>query len=77
MMGAILGGGFTLLALGGLVVYVCFPVAWRTPGVWLATSLLGIPALILLAGLIAAYPPLLVLALIVAFAGSGVRKKRR
>lgn len=76
MIGALLGGGFTLLALGYCIVNICFPVKYRTRGVWLVTSLLGIPALLLACMLIAAFPPLLVLALIVAFAGNEVRKRR-
>lgn len=75
-MGMVLGGGFTLLALGWLIVEVCYPVKWRTREVWLATSLLGIPALLAVCALIAAFPPLLVLALIVAFAGNEIKNRR-
>lgn len=76
MVGAILGGGFTLLTLGYLICEICFPVKYRTKGVWLLTSLLGIPALLALCALLVAFPPLIVLALIVAFAGNQVRKKK-
>lgn len=75
-MGMALGGGFTLLALGWLIVETCYPLKWRTRGVWLLTSFVGIPALLALCALFAAFPPLLVLALIVAFAGSGVSNRR-
>ena len=75
-MGMILGGGFTLLVLGYFIMEICFPVPWRTRGVWLATSLLGIPALLALCALLAAFPPLIVLVLIVAFAGNEVRNRK-
>jgi hypothetical protein len=71
-----LGGGFTLLALGYLICEICYPVQYRTTGVWLLTSLLGIPALLALCALFVAFPPLIVLALIVAFAGNHIRKKK-
>ena len=74
-LGALLGGGFTLLVLGWAITHICYPIQWRTPGVWLATSLLGIPALLVGASLVAKFPALLVLALIAAFAGDQFRKR--
>lgn len=68
MIGAIVGGGLALLTLGFFIVEICFPAQWRTRGVWLLTSFVGIPAGLLLVAAFAAYPPLIVLALIVAFA---------
>ena len=67
MIGAIVGGGLALLTLGYFIVEICFPVQWRTAGVWLLTSLVGIPAGLLVVAAFAAYPPLIILALIVAF----------
>lgn len=67
-MGAIIGGGLCLLTLGFFIVEICFPIAWRTNGVWLLTSFVGIPAGILAVSLVVAFPPLIILALIVAFA---------
>lgn len=68
MIGAVIGGGLALLALGYLIVEICFPVQWRTKGVWLLMSLAGIPAGLLVLAAFAAHPPLIILALIVAFA---------
>lgn len=74
-MGAIIGGGLGLLALGFFIVEICFPVQWRTWSVWLLTSLVGIPAGLLLVAAFAAWPPLVILALIVAFAANPSRKR--
>lgn len=74
-MGAIIGGGLCLLTLGFFIVEICFPVAWRTKGVWLLTSFVGIPAGILAVSLVVAFPPLVILGLIIAFAGGPTRKR--
>ena len=46
----------TLLVFGGLIVHTCFPHRWQTWGVWMGISLRGIPALLLLAATVIAYP---------------------
>lgn len=74
-MGTLIGGGFALLALGFFVVEICFPIEWRTKGVWMATSFIGIPAFLLLITLAIAWPPLFVLGLIVAFAAGPMKKR--
>lgn len=74
-MGAILGIGFFLLVVGFFVVEICYPARWHTKGVWLLTSFVGIPAAFLVLGVFAAWPPLIVLALIAAFAGDHVKKR--
>lgn len=74
-MGAIIGGGLGLLALGFFIVEICFPVQWRTREVWLLTSFIGIPAGLLLVAAFAAFPPLIILALIIAFAANSKKKR--
>lgn len=74
-MGAIVGGGLGLLALGFFIVEICLPVQWRTWGVWLMVSLVGIPAGLLVVAAFAAWPPLIILALIIAFAHNPTKKR--
>lgn len=74
-MGVIIGGGLGLLALGFFIVEICFPVQWRTGGVLLLTSFVGIPAGLLLVAAFAAWPPLIILTLIVAFTTDHARKR--
>lgn len=75
-LGAIIGGSLMLLTLGFFIVNICLPVHWRTRGVWLLVSFVGIPAGIALVTLAVAWPPLFVLGLIIAFAGGTIKKKR-
>lgn len=63
------GVAFTFLVLGILVI-LQFPTRWQTWPVYLIISFVGIPAFLLIAGAMIAYPPLFVLMLIVAFAGA-------
>lgn len=65
----------TLLIFGGLIVHICLPHRWQTWGVWLGISLLGIPGFVILAGIIVAYPWLLVVA--VPLVGWGANKRKR
>ncbi|NIV34980.1 MAG: hypothetical protein GWN58_37650 [Anaerolineae bacterium] len=77
MIAPILGVGLLFLVLGFFIVEICFPAQWKTRGVWLTTSLVGIPLGLTGAALMAAYPPLVIGLLIVAFAGGGVVKSKR
>ena len=72
-----LGMGVFLLLIGFFVVNICFPVQWHTKGVLFATSFLLIPAFFGLVVLVIGYPTLLILLLIIAFAGHGGYKKRK
>lgn len=74
-MAAFLGGAFGLLALGFFIVEICFPVQWRTREAWLLTSFVGIPAGLLLLAAFAAWPPLIILAIIVAFAANPSKRR--
>ena len=78
-MGEIIGGALFALVAGFFIVEICFPLSWRTRGVWLLTSLVGIPAFLGLIALAVAWPPLFVLFLILAFANNpvGSRKSTR
>lgn len=52
----------TLLMFGGLIVHICLPHNWQTWGVWMGISLLGIPAFLILGGIVVAYPWLIAVA---------------
>lgn len=60
----------------GAMIMTQLPRAWQTPGVWVLVSWVGIPLFLLLCAAMIAYPALIILIIIVAFAGAGPKNRR-
>lgn len=69
----VIGLGCTLMVMG-LLSLTQFTTRWHTWGFFLTLSFVIIPAIFFAMMWIIAYPPLLILLLIVAFAGTNPRR---